>query len=568
MREYLLQFRLSHMPLHAAEQIYLERQITFARPMVVVLAIVELLEIRAVSLGHPATLFLFGYLFVALTWALLQALGRFDSVRLPLWMDVAALGLFLPLTPSVGAFSFLFLFVCFAAGVRWDFLYAALLSGVTCVVLLLGQAAREHTDVAGFVARLGVAGGLFFAGMGLVFLGHRHRRHVIEHEFLSRLTGLLQVEKGVAEALRILLSEVAQAFDSQDAALVFRDAEMERIFLWKVHVGETGRIVPENLPLTRADGFLLDVPYASICWNAPGCAGKGFGWDRRDARPLTEVPRIPGPARQDLGLQSVLSVTLDVVGQPAGRILIGNGRRRYTPQDLRWLEGIMHHIATPMENLFLLRHLRARAIESERSRISRDIHDGILQTLLSVVIQLDVLRRKLPEAADTVAVALGALEQTVRNETDELRQMVTDLRPLRVQSADLVELMRGFAERFRNEAGVGLDLIIDAVELQLPDRVCRELFQIYREALYNVKKHAKATHVVAKLWQNESRVVLVVDDNGEGFSFAGRFTGDELDRLRLGPISIKERARTVGGVLTVESNPGHGVRLTIEVPLG
>ncbi len=556
------------MSLHAAEQIYLERQITLARPMVVVLAIVELLETRSTSLGHPAALFLWGYLFLALAWALAQALGRFDSVRLPLWIDVAALGLFLLLAANVGAFSFLFLFVCFAAGVRWEFSYAVILAGVTSTVLLLGQTTRERPDLTGFVARLGVAGGLFFAGMGLAFLGHRHRRHVIEHEFLARLTGLLQVEKGVAEALRILMSEVAQAFDSQDAALVFRDAEMERIFLWKVHAGDTGRIVPENLPLTRADGFLLDVPDASICWNAPDCSVKGFGWDRRDGRRLAEVPRIPGPARHELGLQSVLSVTLDVAGQPAGRILIGNPRRKYTQQDLRWLEGIMRHIASPMENLFLLRHLRARAIESERSRISRDIHDGILQTLLSVVIQLDVLRRKLPEASDGVALALGALEQTVRNETDELRQMVTDLRPLRVQSADLVELMRGFAERFRNEAGMGLDLIIDAVELQLPDRVCREIFQIYREALHNVKKHAKATHVVAKLWQNESRVVLVVDDNGEGFSFAGRFTGDELDRLRLGPISIKERTRTLGGVLTVESNPGHGARLTVEVPLG
>jgi signal transduction histidine kinase len=106
------------------------------------------------------------------------------------------------------------------------------------------------------------------------------------------------------------------------------------------------------------------------------------------------------------------------------------------------------------------------------------------------------------------------------------------------------------------------------VELQVPDRICRELFQIYREALHNIKKHARATHVVVKLWQNDSQVVLVVDDNGDGFSFAGRFTGDELDRLRLGPISIKERTRSVGGVLTVESSPGHGARLTVEVPLG
>jgi signal transduction histidine kinase len=108
---------------------------------------------------------------------------------------------------------------------------------------------------------------------------------------------------------------------------------------------------------------------------------------------------------------------------------------------------------------------------------------------------------------------------------------------------------------------------VDAADLQAPDQVCRELFQIYREALNNIKKHAHATHVVVKLTQSESSVSLVVDDNGEGFSFAGKFSADELDRLRLGPISIKEHARIVGGVLTVESSPGHGARLTVEVPL-
>ena len=128
--------------------------------------------------------------------------------------------------------------------------------------------------------------------------------------------------------------------------------------------------------------------------------------------------------------------------------------------------------------------------------------------------------------------------------------------------------LRGFAERFRNESSLALDLLIDAAELQIPDRICRDLFQIYRESLHNVKKHAHASHVVVKLWQSESLVTLVIDDNGDGFSFAGRFSGDELDRLRFGPISIKERTRSVGGVLTVESTPGHGARLTIEVPLG
>lgn len=214
-----------------------------------------------------------------------------------------------------------------------------------------------------------------------------------------------------------------------------------------------------------------------------------------------------------------------------------------------------------------MRHLRARVIEAERGRISRDLHDGILQTLLSVVIHLDVLRRKMERAPEQAAAQLEQLSRTVREESDELREFVTHLRPVHVESGDLVDLMRGFAERFRHEAGLAVDLIVDSASLEVPDRVCRELFHIYREALHNIKKHASANHVVVKLSQDEDRVVLVVDDNGHGFSFAGRFTSEELDRLRLGPISIKERTRGMGGVLTVDSNPGHGARITVEVPL-
>jgi two-component system, NarL family, sensor histidine kinase DegS len=264
-------------------------------------------------------------------------------------------------------------------------------------------------------------------------------------------------------------------------------------------------------------------------------------------------------------------VAFDQEEHPAGRLFLVNRRpwrAGFVKADLEWFERISRHVSSSIESVFLLRHLRARAIEAERSRISRDLHDGILQTLLSIEIQIDVLRRKATTQPDQVESGLASLQQTVKNEGGELRHMVTDLRPLRVQSADMVDLMRGFAERFRNESGLALDLLIDSVELHAPDRVCRELFQIYREALNNIKKHAKASHVVVKLSQDDSRLALMVDDNGEGFSFAGRFTGDELDRLRLGPISIKERTRTVGGVLTVESNPGHGARLTIEVPLG
>jgi len=533
-----------------------------------VLALVDLLDRPPDDRGPHAVLFVAIYLTVSVTLAVLQNLQWIGEVPFPIAIDLAALAVFLVLSHSVVAFWFVFLFVELAAGIRWGTRRSVILGGVVTFALLIRTAINGPLAWEEMVSWIALATGTFFAGAGMSFLGSRQRRHAADQEFLAHLTGQLEVDRGMAESLRLVLNELVQAFECEEAILAFRDTELERIFVWRLRAGDDSRLSPENLPVTRSDGFLLDHPEASVCWNHLEGAGDGFGWDRNDGRRLKDLPRLPGPMRQELGWHSVMGVTLDLAGHPAGRLMLGNGRRRFHSQDLQWLEGIVRHLGQPLQNLFYLRQIRAHAIEGERSRISREIHDGILQTLLSVDIQLDVLRRKGPADSEQSVQGLTSLQQTVRNETDELRRMVTDMRPLRVQSADLVDLMRGFAERFRNEANLALDLLIDAAELQLPDRICRDLFQIYRESLHNVKKHAHASHVVVKLWQNESQVVLVVDDNGDGFSFAGRFTGDELDRLRLGPISIKERARSVGGVLTVESTPGHGARLTVEVPLG
>jgi len=553
---------------HAAERRHLERQIAYARPIFMVLALVDLLDRPPSERGPHAVLFVTVYLIVSLTLALTQNLQWIGELPLPLPLDLAALAVFLVLTRSVVAFWFVYLFVALASGIRWGTRRSVMLAGIVTFALLIRTAVNGPLAWDQMLSWIALSTGTFAAGAGIAFLGSRQRRHATEQEFLAQLTGQLEVDRGMAESLRLVLRELVRAFDCEEAILAFRDTDIERIFVWRLRSGDNSRLSPENLPINRSDGFLLDQPDASVCWNQLEGAGEGFGWNRKDGRRLKDLPRLPGPMKLELGWRSILGVTLDLSGHPVGRLMLGNARRRFLPQDLHWLERIVRHLGQPLQNLFLLRHIRAHAIEGERSRISREIHDGILQTLLSVDIQLDVLRRKVPADPDQAVGGISSLQQTVRNETDELRRMVTDMRPLRVQSADLVDLMRGFAERFRNESGLALDLLIDAAELQIPDRICRDLFQIYRESLHNVKKHAQASHVVVKLWQNEGEVVLVVDDNGEGFSFAGRFSGDELDRLRLGPISIKERTRSVGGVLTVESTPGHGARLTIEVPLG
>ena len=569
------------MPLENVERMYLERQVTLARAVLAALSLVALLETSPAPVPRLPVALLSLYLAVALGAALGGRFTDAGQLHIPVAADLAVLALFLGLAPSVFAFWLLLLFVVFALATRGHSraLGAVIALAIVGILVRLAWVEPFQWQSASRWAAIGL--GMLVSGLGIAFLGARERQHLARQQFLDTVTGLLRFERGLNESIRQMLGELALAFDCEQACLAARDEDLDRVFVWRVYPDQTEAPAPEALPLSRSDTFLLDAMETSVCWNFGNGRNHGFGWDRRTGRRFRTLPPPPESTRNEFTAKSLLAATFEFDNRPAGRVLLINPlapggpgwrsaaqapHRRFSAADLRWLEQIVRHIGPPLENIFLLRHLRNRAIESERSRISRDLHDGILQTVLSLKIQLGVLRQKLPHKPDRAEQDLASLEKTVQQESEDLRRMVTDLRPLRLESADMRELMLGFAERFRSEHDLHIELFIEDRDLRLSDRICRELFQIYREALHNIKKHAHASHVVVKLGQDEAKAFLVVDDNGLGFSFSGRYTSEELDQLRLGPISIKERTRSVGGTLTLESNPGHGARLTIEIP--
>jgi signal transduction histidine kinase len=565
------------MSLDNTERLYLERQVTLARAVIAALSLVALLETSAAPLRREPVVFLSAYLLAALAAVLLQRFFDAPRFRIPLVADFVVLAVFGYFTPSVSAFWFLFMFAVFALATRGNTRAMLFLVGAATVGIILRVAMANSFRWQSVWHWVAIGFGTMVSGLGMGFLGAREREHLARQQFLERVTSHLRFDRGLTESIRQALGELTLAFECEQACLAIRDDELERLFVWKVCPGESEPRSPETLPLTRSDTFLIDSLEISMAWEQKNGRGDGssFGWDRQTGQRYRTLPLPPASTRDEFGARSLLAATIESSERPVGRVLLINRRksgdhashRPFSEGDLRWLERIVRYLGPPLENVFRLRNLRTRAVESERSRISRDLHDGILQTLLSLKIQLDVLQRKLPLNTEQAFAELGNLQKTVHQESEELRRFVTDLRPLRVESADMKELMIGFAERFRTEYGLAVDLFIEARDIRLPDRICRELFQIYRESLHNVKKHAKASHVVVKLDHDEARVFLVVDDNGTGFSFSGRYSSEELDRLRLGPISIKERTRSVGGTLTVESNPGHGARLTIEIPV-
>jgi signal transduction histidine kinase len=402
----------------------------------------------------------------------------------------------------------------------------------------------------------------------LTYIGGEQRRRDEQRTVVSELTGRIRVEQGFGESLRQALGVVARVFDVERCLLSFYDRDADRLYLWNLHEESPDQFRLEQRPTEQRDWFFLNKLETSFYWNGIGQSGvEGAGW--REGRKIesSQVPAAHPEFVKQFRARSVLAVSFTFGSVPAGRILLINRQGEFSVAHLRLLELILRRVGPTLENLFLLRHLRARTVESERTRIARDLHDGVLQTLVSVEMQLDVCRRQATRNPDRIRRDLNHLQELVRKETLDLRQFVSDLKPIQVESEDLMDLVREMAERYERENGIHVDVLGEAPARNLPVRVCREIFQIIREGLNNIKKHSGASHVVVKLSEEDNHISLMIDDNGKGFTFAGRLSSEELDQLRLGPISIKERTRTIGGRLMIESTPGHGARLTVEVPV-
>jgi signal transduction histidine kinase len=208
-----------------------------------------------------------------------------------------------------------------------------------------------------------------------------------------------------------------------------------------------------------------------------------------------------------------------------------------------------------------------RATEAERQRVASDFHDGPLQNFISLQMRLEVLRKLLDRDLDAGMDELRQLQTIAQSQVRDLRVFLHSMRPVDVDGADLVITARRTAEAFQKESGIPVTFIGNAAPMGLSPESTSEILQMIREALYNVQKHSGATRVAVALEKNEKTLEISVDDNGHGFPFAGTYSLEELELLRLGPNSLKRRARTLNANMQLESRPGRGAGLKVRIPL-
>lgn len=224
-------------------------------------------------------------------------------------------------------------------------------------------------------------------------------------------------------------------------------------------------------------------------------------------------------------------------------------------------------IASLQAELEEARTTAKRMGEAERERIASDFHDGPLQSFISMQMRLEILRKLLDRDFSAGMQDLKQLQALAQSQVRDVRAFLHSMRPADVDGADMMAAARRTAESFQKESGIPVAFLGSNGKVGLPREMNLEVLQMLREALHNVQKHAGATRVAVAMEKTPGGLEISVDDNGHGFVFSGAFSLEELELLRLGPASLKRRARSLNADMTLDSRPGRGVGLKFRVPL-
>jgi signal transduction histidine kinase len=219
------------------------------------------------------------------------------------------------------------------------------------------------------------------------------------------------------------------------------------------------------------------------------------------------------------------------------------------------------------EQLAEAKGLAEKARDLERQRIASDFHDGPLQSFISLQMRLEILRKVMERDLSAGMEDLRQLQTLAQQQVRDLRAFLHSMRPVDVDGANFVATARRTCETFQKESGIPVTFMGSNVNVGLPPDTTMEVLQMLREGLANVQKHSGATRVAVALEKTDRGLEIAIDDNGHGFNFAGTYSLEEMELLRLGPASLKRRARSLNAELVIESRPGRGSGIKFWIPL-
>ncbi|TNF88747.1 MAG: GAF domain-containing sensor histidine kinase [Gammaproteobacteria bacterium] len=239
----------------------------------------------------------------------------------------------------------------------------------------------------------------------------------------------------------------------------------------------------------------------------------------------------------------------------------GTGVAEFTAADQELVEMFAAHAAIAIQNARLYEQIGRLAIIEERSRIGMDLHDGVIQSIYAVGLTLESARLLLPDEPDEASAALEQLIDSLNDVIRDIRNFILDLRPQRF-SGDLNQALARLVREFQANAMVPVTFSADSQKMTAwPLPVARTIFLTTQEALANVARHARADQVEVAIWGEAGAAVLTISDDGVGFNVE-----EQAQSVGHGLANMRTRAEELNGTFGVESTPGEGTEIRLQLP--
>jgi nitrate/nitrite-specific signal transduction histidine kinase len=279
---------------------------------------------------------------------------------------------------------------------------------------------------------------------------------------------------------------------------------------------------------------------------------------------VEDVPSEPLLSPSDfLTLQAALMVPIEIGGRVLGAMRLGTRRprqRRFTSDEKELAMAMANQAAMAIENARLYEQAQQLAVVKERNRLARDLHDSVTQALYGVTLYAEAAARQLALGdKGMTADHLREIRDTAQEALREMRLLIFELRLPILQSDGLVSALQARLEAVEGRVGLKTEFKVEG-DGRFSPAVEEGLYRVAQEALNNALKHAHASSVSVRLRQNRRAVVLEVTDDGVGFDPA-----TARERGGFGLCGMAERATRMGGELTVQSSPGKGTKVRVEV---
>jgi len=498
--------------------------------------------------------------------------------RIPFWLPVLfqfvdllwAAGMTLLTEGPNSPFYLFFLFVLLAAAYRWGLRETILTTVVLALMLLVQGYAVWSSAVEGVHIELNrlIMRSSYMMLMGFMvgFLAEAEKQARVEASVSNRLLRRIKGEAGVRGAMQVVFQTLLSLFGARRVVLLLDEPGKDRHYVWEARpLADSDDCLVRFEELQKPQPAVSEFPRAPA-WQAVETDGRHqileLGAQGRRWRESGKVATLP----QAWPFQSAMGVAVSFGREWSGLLLLLDphfGKAR--PRELHFLASLLQQAAPILYNVYLYRRLRSQASAVERARVARELHDGVIQSLISLELQLRALRSATPPDAEGLSTELENIQQQLHHEVLAVRELMEQMKPVPLGPRELLHYLADRVDRFRNDSGISARFVTDIEEASLSPRVARELVRILQEGLVNIRKHSGARSAVVHFHSRNGHWVLGIEDDGKGMPFAGRRTLAELDAARGGPVIIKERVRAIGGDLTVESEPGGGCRLEITV---